>query len=83
MLIPIITVFSDVIRLFTFQPPRAEGNTPFHRPCSEAERMLVETECDRPAAKQPAPRRARSVEPRLRLPDKAPSLPEGKALARG
>lgn len=32
MLIPIITVFSDVIRLFTFQPPQAEGNAPFGAP---------------------------------------------------
>ncbi len=83
MFIPIITVFSDVIRLFTFQPPRAEGNTPFRRPCPEADCAPVETECDRPAAKQPAPRHARSVGPRFCLPDKAPPLPEGKALARG
>lgn len=47
MFIPIITIFSDVIRLLTFQPPRAEGNTPFRRPCPEAEQDLAPAE--RPA----------------------------------
>lgn len=48
MFIPIITIFSDVVRLFTFQPPRVEGSTPFQRPCPEAER-------DAPPAERPTP----------------------------
>ena len=37
MFIPIITVFSDVIRLITFQPLPAEGNSWQHHPCPEPE----------------------------------------------
>lgn len=47
MFIPIITIFSDVVRLFTFQPPRVEGSIPFRRPCPEAEHDL-------PPAERPA-----------------------------
>ena len=57
MLIPIITVFSDVIRLFTFQPPRAEGNAPFRRPCPEAEHDLPPVERPAPVVSPAAARR--------------------------
>ena len=44
MFIPIITVFSDVIQLITFQP-RTGGNFPFRRPCPEEDFALAETKC--------------------------------------
>jgi hypothetical protein len=50
MFIPIITVFSDVVRLLTFQPPRVEGSTPFVYPCPEVEHDLPPVERCAPAA---------------------------------
>ena len=69
MFIPIITVFSDVIRLFTFQPPRVEGNTPFRRPCPE-------TEHGRPPAERPAA--ARPPDLRNKTAARPPLLPQAE-----
>ena len=41
MFIPIITVFTDVVRLITFQPLPAEGNAWQRRPCPEPETERV------------------------------------------
>lgn len=70
MFIPIITVFSDVIRLFTFQPPRAEGNAPFRHPCPEADHDLPPAERPAPvfspaAVRRPDPRDKTASRPQL------------------
>lgn len=54
MFIPIIAVFTDVIRLMTFQPP-ALGNDPFRRPCTEADPALAGATRDAVSGRQPAP----------------------------
>lgn len=69
MFIPIITVFSDVVRLFTFQPPRVEGSIPFRRPCPEAEH-------DRPPAERPAAVLSPAVARRPDLRDKKAARPQ-------
>lgn len=69
MFIPIITVFSDVIRLFTFQPPRVEGSTPLRRPCPEVEH-------DRPPANCPAAMLSTATDRRPDLRDKKAVRPQ-------
>ncbi|WP_421591752.1 hypothetical protein [Shinella sp. M27] len=69
MLIPIITIFTDVVRLFTFQPQRVEGGVP--RPCPEAE-----AECSFPSAIRPAAAPARTAERHSGLQNQAVSQPK-------
>jgi len=71
MFIPIITVFSDVIRLLTFQPLRVEGSTPFGRPCPEVEHDL-------PPVERCAPAAAQLPDPRKETAARSPLLPQAE-----
>lgn len=74
MFIPIITVFTDVVRLMTFQPPAAK-NDPFRRPCAEADLAPAERPCGAPAVRQPVPLAASTTERRADPQDRPCSRP--------